>query len=152
MVERHRFYDLLLRQIPKERLHMNKKMVSTIEMATGVRIVFADGSMAQGDILVGADGAYSTVRQNLYSRLREEKRLLASDDVPLPYSSVALVGRTRSLDPSVYPNVRTEDCQFINILGRDKPYSVRKPLACCGLQRGPHVQMKMIGYLTILFC
>lgn len=123
MVERHRFYDLLLRQIPKERIHMNKKLVSTIEMATGVRIVFADGSMAQGDILVGADGAYSTVRQNLYSRLREEKRLPASDDVPLPYSSVALVGRTQSLDPSLYPNVRTEECQFINILGRDKPYS-----------------------------
>ncbi|KAG9071547.1 hypothetical protein KI688_005759 [Linnemannia hyalina] len=123
MVERHRFYDLLLRQIPKERIHMNKKMVSTIEMATGIRIVFEDGSMAQGDILVGADGAYSTVRQNLYSRLLEEKKLLASDDVPLPYSSVALVGRTRALDPSLYPNVRTEDCQFINILGRDKPYS-----------------------------
>lgn len=132
MVERHRFYDLLLRKIPKERIHMNKKLVSTVEMATGVRIVFADGSMAQGDILVGADGAYSTVRQNLYSRLREEKRLLASDDVPLPYSSVALVGRTRSLDPSVYPNVRTEDCQFINILGRDKPYSVRNAFTVIG--------------------
>ncbi|KAG0285515.1 hypothetical protein BGZ96_010254 [Linnemannia gamsii] len=123
MIERHRFYDLLLRQIPKERIHMNKKMVSTIEMNNGIRIVFADGTMAQGDILVGADGAYSTVRQNLYSRLREEKRLLASDDVPLPYSSVALVGRTRSLDPSLYPNVQTEECQFINILGQNKPYS-----------------------------
>lgn len=111
---------------------MNKKMVSTIEMNNGIRIVFADGTMAQGDILVGADGAYSTVRQNLYSRLREEKRLLASDDVPLPYSSVALVGRTRSLDPSLYPNVRTEDCQFINILGHNKPYSVSCSCFVCG--------------------
>ncbi|KAF9097754.1 hypothetical protein BGX23_008015 [Mortierella sp. AD031] len=90
MVERHRFYDLLIHQIPKERLHMGKKIINTIEMAKGIRIEFADRTIAEGDILVGADGAYSTVRQNLYSRLREEKRLLASDDVPLPYSSVAL--------------------------------------------------------------
>ncbi|KAG0204790.1 hypothetical protein BGX33_008288, partial [Mortierella sp. NVP41] len=123
MVERHRFYDLLIRQIPKERLHMGKKIINTIEMAKGIRIEFADRTIAEGDILVGADGAYSTVRQNLYSRLREEKRLLASDDVPLPYSSVALVGRTFALDPDVFPNIREEDCQFINILGHNRPYS-----------------------------
>ncbi|KAF9927651.1 hypothetical protein FBU30_002990 [Linnemannia zychae] len=123
MVERHRFYDLLVRQIPKERIHLNKKLVHTFEMIDGVRIQFHDGSIAHGTILVGADGAYSTVRQNLYCRLREEKRLSESDDVPLPYSSVALVGRTHSLDVNLYPNVGTDDCQFINILGRDKPYS-----------------------------
>ncbi|KAG0254016.1 hypothetical protein BGZ95_006157, partial [Linnemannia exigua] len=123
MVERHRFYDLILQKIPKDRIHMSKKMVSTIETSNGIRIEFQDGTMAQGSILVGADGAYSTVRQNLYDRLREEKRLLASDNVPLPYSSVALVGRTLPLDAGEFPNVASEECQFINVLGHNKPYS-----------------------------
>ncbi|KAG0376313.1 hypothetical protein BGX24_007928, partial [Mortierella sp. AD032] len=123
MVERHRFYDLLLHQIPKDRIHRGKKMVSTIEMSNGIRIEFQDGTRAEGSILVGADGAYSTVRKNLYDRLREEKRLLASDNVPLPYSSVALVGRTLPLDAADFPNVASQECQFINVLGHNKPYS-----------------------------
>jgi FAD-dependent urate hydroxylase len=40
-----------------------KRLVSFAENATGVRAEFADGSTAEADVLIGADGIYSTVRR-----------------------------------------------------------------------------------------
>ncbi|KAK5796888.1 hypothetical protein F5H01DRAFT_401385 [Linnemannia elongata] len=65
IVSRPQIYDLLLRQIPKERVHLGKKVLSMDQGGNGVLIRFSDKSEAEGDILVGADGAYSAVRQGL---------------------------------------------------------------------------------------
>lgn len=103
---------------------MNKKVTAVTQTDDGVVLHFADNTTASGDILVGADGAYSTIRQCIYNDLRTEGRLLPSDDVPLPYSNVQLVGQTRPLDPADFPNLSISDSQFIRILGDNKPYSV----------------------------
>lgn len=117
-------YDILRRQVPKERFHMNKKVTTITQTDNGVVLHFSDNTTASGDILVGADGAYSTIRQSIYNDLRTEGRLLASDDVPLPYSNVQLVGQTRPLDHADFPNLSIPDSQFIRILGDNKPYAV----------------------------
>lgn len=123
IVARPMLYDILLREVPKERFHMNKKVTAVTQTDDGVVLHFADNTTASGDILVGADGAYSTIRQCIYNDLRTEGRLLPSDDVPLPYSNVQLVGQTRPLDPADFPNLSISDSQFIRILGDNKPYS-----------------------------
>ncbi|KAG0373923.1 hypothetical protein BGX24_011067, partial [Mortierella sp. AD032] len=123
IVGRPMLYDLMFRQIPKERIHMGKKILSTKQGGNGVLIRCSDGSEYEGDILVGADGAYSSVRQNLYADLKKNDRLPASDALPLPFSTVCLVGQTRPLSPSEFPDITKEDSQFINTLGGDRPYS-----------------------------
>ncbi|KAG0339387.1 hypothetical protein BG000_002248 [Podila horticola] len=95
-----------LRQIPKENIHMGKRVLSTLQNENGVMIRCSDDSSYDGDILVGADGAYSAVRQYLYAQLKKEKRLPSWDDVPLPFSCVCLVGQTEVLDPEEFPDLK----------------------------------------------
>ncbi|KAF9082690.1 hypothetical protein BGX29_003680, partial [Mortierella sp. GBA35] len=123
MVSRPQFYDLLLRQVPKERIHLGKKVQSTQQGENGVIIQCTDGSEYGGDILVGADGAYSAVRQNMYAQLKKENKLPPSDALPLPFMNVCLVGQTRPLTAEEYPDAVKPDSQVQNMMGRDKPYS-----------------------------
>lgn len=90
----------------------------------GVLLRFSDGTEAEGDILVGADGAYSAVRQGLYEKLKKEKRLPAGDDLPLPFSTVCLVGQTRPLTAEEFPDIELPDCQFRTAVGTNRPYAV----------------------------
>lgn len=124
IVGRPILYDLMLRQVPTDRIHMNKKVLSTKQGGNGVILRCSDGTEYEGDILVGADGAYSAVRQNLYAELKKAERLPADDALPLPFSTVCLVGQTRSLTAEEFPDIAKESCQFINTLGGDRPYSV----------------------------
>ncbi|KAF9088224.1 hypothetical protein BGX29_000389 [Mortierella sp. GBA35] len=117
IISRPKLYDLFLRQVPKERLHLGKKVLSTQQGGNGVLIRCADGSEYEGDILVGADGAYSAVRQNLYADLKKEKKLPASDGEPLPFSTVCLVGQTRPLTVEEFPHLALESSQFYRMWG-----------------------------------
>jgi 2-polyprenyl-6-methoxyphenol hydroxylase-like FAD-dependent oxidoreductase len=104
---------------------MGKKVIASEQSNDAVRLSFTDGTTAEGHILVGADGAYSTIRQHLYNQLKKENRLLESDAEPLPFSSICLVGQTKPLDPKDFPNVSLEESQIQTILGKGTPYSVR---------------------------
>ncbi|KAG0284018.1 hypothetical protein BGZ96_011621 [Linnemannia gamsii] len=55
--------------------------------------------------LVGADGAYSAVRQGLYDKLKKAGRLPPADALPLPFNSVCLVGQTRPLTAEEFPDI-----------------------------------------------
>ncbi|KAG0083717.1 hypothetical protein BGZ92_010536 [Podila epicladia] len=123
IVTRPDLYDLLFRQISKEKIHMGKKVASFIQGENGVMIRCTDNSTYDGDILVGADGAHSAVRQHMYSELKQAKKLPASDDMPLPYSYVCLVGQTEVLDPEEFPDLKLPLSQFLGIVGNDKTYS-----------------------------
>lgn len=112
-----------MRHVPKERIHLGKKVLSTQQGGNGVLIRCADGSEYEGDILVGSDGAYSAVRQNLYAKLKKENKLPASDGLPLPFLNVCLVGQTRPLTHEEFPDLAKAQCQFKNILAKDKPYA-----------------------------
>ncbi|KAG0099275.1 hypothetical protein BGZ93_008314 [Podila epicladia] len=105
IVPRPHLYAMLLRQIPAERIRFSKRVLSISQGEHGVLIRTADGQTHEGDILVGADGAYSGVRQGLYAALKKEKKLPSSDDQPLPFNCVALVGHTSPLDPEQFPEV-----------------------------------------------
>lgn len=72
-------YELLLAKIPRHKISFKKKVLSVQETGTGVVVNCADNSSYEGDIVVGADGAYSAVRQSLYKQLEKQNKLPASD-------------------------------------------------------------------------
>lgn len=55
-------YRNLLDIFPQEHYHLGKKLVGLEQQADGVTAQFEDGTSAQGDLLIGADGGDSTVR------------------------------------------------------------------------------------------
>ncbi|KAG0257520.1 hypothetical protein BGZ95_005215 [Linnemannia exigua] len=123
IISRPNMYGLLFRQVPKERIHLGKKVLSMTQGGNGVLLRCSDGTEAEGDILVGADGAYSAVRQGLYAELKKAKKLPTFDSLPLPFSTVCLVGQTRVLTPEEFPDVALEECQFRNVVGDNRPYA-----------------------------
>lgn len=86
-------------------------------------VLTADNSEYTGDILVGADGAYSAVRQRLFERLKQDGSLPRSDQEDLPFNVTCLVGQTEPLDPEEFPELKDSDCHFVGTLGDDKPYT-----------------------------
>ncbi|KAG0325771.1 hypothetical protein BG000_001685, partial [Podila horticola] len=117
VISRPDLYDLLFNSIPRERILLGKRVLSFIQNRDSVMVQCSDNSSYHGDILVGADGAYSAVRQNLYKDFKADKRLPASDDVSLPFSCVCLVGQTVPLDPEEFPQVKGELAQCNSVLG-----------------------------------
>ncbi|KAJ5318868.1 uncharacterized protein N7506_011572 [Penicillium brevicompactum] len=57
-------HSALLEHVPPEKIHLNKKIKRAEASQDGVALYFEDGSSAHGDILIGADGIRSSVRQS----------------------------------------------------------------------------------------
>src|SRR5213078_1382361 len=58
-----RVFHLLKAALPDENYHRGKELRRVEQRGQGVAAQFADGSAADGEVLVGADGIRSTVRQ-----------------------------------------------------------------------------------------
>ncbi|KAG0042625.1 hypothetical protein BGZ83_000245 [Gryganskiella cystojenkinii] len=123
IVSRPAVHNLFLSKVPCEKILFNKRILAIKDVENGVRIVCSDSSEYEGDIIVGADGANSAVRQNIYKALKEKGRLPSSDDTGLPYSYVCLVGQTPPLDPDRFPELKNELCQFHNMCGVGNQYT-----------------------------
>lgn len=50
----------------KSRVLTSKRVVSVQQSDAGVEVKTQDGATFKGDILIGADGIHSTVRQNMW--------------------------------------------------------------------------------------
>ncbi|KAF9406180.1 hypothetical protein BGZ94_003215 [Podila epigama] len=119
IISRPDLYALLVRQIPRNRILLGKRILSFSDKADGITIRCSDNSVYHGEILVGADGAYSAVRQNMYKELKVDGHLPACDDVELPFSCVCLVGQTLPLDPEEFPVLKQSDSESNSVLGRE---------------------------------
>jgi FAD-dependent urate hydroxylase len=62
MVPRRVLLERLLDAFPTDRIRCNSRAVGVVSTHDGVRIEFDDGSSAGGDLLIGADGLHSMVR------------------------------------------------------------------------------------------
>jgi FAD-dependent urate hydroxylase len=62
MVPRRVLLERLLEGFPADRIRCNTRAVGLTNTHSGVRLEFEDGSSAEGDVLIGADGLHSMVR------------------------------------------------------------------------------------------
>jgi len=58
-------HDALASVVPKENIHLSKKLTGLNQKNGGVTLSFADGTNAQADAVIGADGVHSLVRDIL---------------------------------------------------------------------------------------
>jgi 2-polyprenyl-6-methoxyphenol hydroxylase-like FAD-dependent oxidoreductase len=84
-----RVYRLLRDAFPPERYHRGRGLTRFTQDARGVTGYFSDGEIVTADLLVGADGIRSTVRQQcapkvtpLYAGYTAWRALLSESDIP----------------------------------------------------------------------
>ncbi|KAG0058456.1 hypothetical protein BGZ90_004940 [Linnemannia elongata] len=123
IVARPKLYDLILKQVPPHKIHFGHRVLNITEKDDKVTIHLSNSNTFEGDIIVGADGAYSAVRQRMYEQLKAEGLLPKSDQEDLPFSCTCLVGQTKVLDPEEFPIVAETQCHFSNLYGDDKPFT-----------------------------
>lgn len=124
MFSRPHLHRLLLSKIPPEKIKYGKKVLSVGQSEYGVLLRCSDKSVHEGDILVGADGAYSAVRQSMYERLLKEKKLPKIDTQSLNVGYTCMVGTTTPQDPEVYNVLKDDFSHFAVVIADGKPHSV----------------------------
>jgi FAD-dependent urate hydroxylase len=62
MVPRRILLERLLNEFPTDRIRCNSRATAVVHTHDAVRVDFEDGSSANGDVLIGADGLHSVVR------------------------------------------------------------------------------------------
>jgi FAD-dependent urate hydroxylase len=62
MVPRRVLLERLMEGFPADRIRCNSRVARAVSTQDGVRIEFGDGSYAEGDLLIGADGLHSMMR------------------------------------------------------------------------------------------
>ncbi|KAF9103777.1 hypothetical protein BGX29_002913 [Mortierella sp. GBA35] len=110
-------------KVPSEKISMGKKVISVVNNPEGVKIICSDGTSYDGDILAGADGAYSTIREHMHADMAKEGTLSKADaqDLAVPY--VCMVGTTTPRDPEKYPELKDSVAHLHHVIGRSTRYS-----------------------------
>ncbi|KAI1308712.1 hypothetical protein EDD11_004253 [Mortierella claussenii] len=124
IISRPVLHNILLSLIPLSKIHLGKRVLSHYEIGDGIMVRTSDKKMHYGHILVGADGAYSGVRQSLYEQLNKRNELPSSDKLPLKYSSLCLVGQTWPLTEDKYQNIEDDVCRYEVVLGGRKSFMI----------------------------
>ncbi|KAG0222754.1 hypothetical protein BGW42_006342 [Actinomortierella wolfii] len=121
IITRPKLYDILRKLVPEGKIHFGKRVVSIQQKREGAMIRTITNETYYGDAVIGADGAYSTVREVMHSELQERGLLPKEDSAPPLFSSHCLVGVTNVL-PSGALNVTGDECRYDTLLCKNLPY------------------------------
>ncbi|KAG0355112.1 hypothetical protein BC939DRAFT_470127 [Gamsiella multidivaricata] len=142
----------LTTQIPSHKIHFSKQIVSFSANKNEVVIRCADDTNYTGEILVGADGAFSRIRELLYRQVAKKGILPRNDalataaDAAVAMAStvhgiesdhedtsaegellqgghVSLVGVTQPLDAEMLPILQDADSRSDTVIGDHTPHS-----------------------------
>jgi FAD-dependent urate hydroxylase len=103
MVPRRVLLDRLLDNFPTDRIRFNSCAVRVVDSHNGVRVEFDDGSSAEGDLLIGADGLHSMVRETVGAQHAKPTGwcswggLITLSDIPDKRVALMMVGKHGNL-------------------------------------------------------
>ncbi|KAF9969532.1 hypothetical protein BGZ73_008096 [Actinomortierella ambigua] len=140
IIDRPALYELLVGLVPKEKILYGKKVLSIEQNAEGAMIRTSDGKSHHGDVIVGADGAYSAIRQALYKTLKENGELPADDDTHPPFNTICVVGVTKPLPPEIL-DVKEDECECVSIAYDNLPY-----MSLCFTAKGKRSEWMVLEY------
>ncbi|KAG0029806.1 hypothetical protein BGZ82_007721 [Podila clonocystis] len=128
-IVRPKLYDILLSRIPAYKILFGKRVIQSSEGADGIAVRCEDGTTHHGDILVGADGGASPVRERIYQDIRKsfatstskaaKKSLHRSDYAPPRVEQQCIVGITEPLASKTYPVLASKSCELVMIMPKE---------------------------------
>ncbi|KAG0366324.1 hypothetical protein BGZ54_005529 [Gamsiella multidivaricata] len=132
VIPRPTFYSILYSRIPSHKLLFGKRVIRTQEHdpdgdggVNGYVSCFCDdGTEYRGSILIGADGAYSTIRQQMYHVLEKTGEMDKDETAPLMPHQHCIAGMTESLDPKEFEILQREYGEFQVMRGKEQKHSV----------------------------
>ncbi|KAF9181727.1 hypothetical protein BGZ51_005230 [Haplosporangium sp. Z 767] len=124
IVQRTEFCKILISRLAPGKVLWGQYVLEVVNGNAGVQCRCANGHVEQADIMIGADGAHSAVRQNLYNNLRSKGLLPKADTESLKFKLNAIVGMTDSLDLERYPAVGGRFSEVNIVVGKDTPYTL----------------------------
>ncbi|KAG0023431.1 hypothetical protein BGZ81_008107 [Podila clonocystis] len=139
-------HEFLLAKIPPQKLTTGKRVIDISESPSEVVVTCMDETTYVGHLVVGADGAYSAIRQLMYEKLKANGELPESDKRPLYFDKQCVVGMTCPLDPKKYPVLQDDSCEVKVLLGKDQHTSMwilpltGNRMAWCVGGPDPHLQ------------
>ncbi|KAF9400185.1 hypothetical protein BGX21_004830 [Mortierella sp. AD011] len=95
---------------------MGKKVLRTMEHDKKVTVYCSDNTIYKCSILVGADGAYSAVRQNIYQQLVEKDSLPPGDNEAFSIGYITMVGVSSPTDHEKYPELRDDSRAYFRLV------------------------------------
>ncbi|KAF9429958.1 hypothetical protein BGZ76_001045 [Entomortierella beljakovae] len=122
------FYEILRKRVPVAKISYKKKVLKTEEKEGKVIIHCSDNTSYSGDILIGADGAYSGVRQSMYKQLNSKGLLPKEDLEDFSIGYTVTVGVAKA-DPKKYPVLEESRSQFCQVIysGNSNCYVITLP-------------------------
>ncbi|KAF9438522.1 hypothetical protein BGZ76_007196 [Entomortierella beljakovae] len=123
MFPRPKMYAMLQSHVPAEKIIFSKRVLSLEQNEHGVMVRMADGSTFHGDILIGADGTHSGVRQGLFKHLDKKGLLPQLDKESMKMGNLCMVGTTDAMDPEKFPGIKREHAFFERIINNGDPYT-----------------------------
>ncbi len=103
MVPRRVLLERLLDGFPADRIRCDSRAIALTPTSDGVRVEFDDGGSAAGDVLIGADGLHSMVRDSLGGRGAEPtgwcswQGLIAVAEIPDKGTALMVIGEQGNL-------------------------------------------------------
>ncbi|KAF9343163.1 hypothetical protein BGX26_006174, partial [Mortierella sp. AD094] len=116
---RPKFYDILLKRVPAHKISFKKKVLRTEEKDGKVHIHCSNDTSYSGDILVGADGAYSGVHQSMFKCMNEKGMLPKVDLEDFTINYTTIVGVAAPSNPEKYPILKEEYSSFNQVIYGD---------------------------------
>ncbi|KAG0200073.1 hypothetical protein BGX28_006764 [Mortierella sp. GBA30] len=117
----------LISHIPSHKIQFSKRIVTFTANKDEVVIRCADDTVYKGDFLVGADGAFSRVRESLYRQLAKKGILPRNDATAIgetqPGRHVYITGITEPLSPETYPALKDDTSRCDVVIGDHTSYS-----------------------------